>query len=65
LEFHAISAAAGEGVKELVRGIADALDKIPKETLEDEGEVQEINEVNELEDEEGAEILDEQGDIGE
>jgi len=65
LEFHAISAAAGEGVKELVRGIADALDKIPKETLEDEGEVQEINEVNELEDEEGAEILDEQGDNGE
>jgi GTPase len=36
LEFHAISAAAGEGVKELVRGIADALDKIPKETLTDE-----------------------------
>ncbi|HEV2103470.1 MAG TPA: GTPase ObgE [Candidatus Acidoferrum sp.] len=35
LEFHAISAAAGEGVKELVRGIADALDKIPKETLTD------------------------------
>jgi len=36
LEFHAISAAAGEGVKELVRGIADALDKIPKETLADD-----------------------------
>jgi GTP-binding protein len=36
LEFYAISAAAGEGVKELVRGIADALDKIPKETFEDE-----------------------------
>ncbi len=36
LEFHAISAAAGEGVKELVRGIADALDKIPKETLTDD-----------------------------
>jgi GTPase len=36
LEFHAISAATGEGVKELVRGIADALDKIPKETFEDE-----------------------------
>jgi len=36
LEFHAISAAAGEGVKELVRGIADALDKIPKETLGDD-----------------------------
>lgn len=30
LEFHAISAATGEGVKELVRAIADALDKIPK-----------------------------------
>jgi GTPase len=40
LEFHAISAAAGEGVKELVRGIADALDKIPKETLEDDAEVE-------------------------
>ncbi len=36
LEFHATSAAAGEGVKELVRGIADALDKIPKETLTDD-----------------------------
>src|SRR5246127_4241668 len=36
LEFHAISAAAGEGVKELVRGIADALDKIPKEMMDDE-----------------------------
>jgi GTP-binding protein len=36
LEFHAISAAAGEGVKELIRGIADALDKIPKETLTDD-----------------------------
>jgi GTPase len=30
LEFHAISAATGEGVRELVRGIADALDKIPR-----------------------------------
>jgi len=30
LEFHSISAATGEGVKELVRSIADALDKIPK-----------------------------------
>ena len=26
----------GDGVQELVRGIADALDKIPKETFEDE-----------------------------
>jgi GTPase len=30
LEFHAISAATGEGVRELVRCVADALDKIPK-----------------------------------
>ena len=30
LEFHAISAPTGEGVKELVRAIADALDKIPR-----------------------------------
>jgi GTP-binding protein len=32
LEFHAISAPTGEGVKELVRSMADALDKIPKES---------------------------------
>src|ERR1700732_3930117 len=32
LEFHSISAATGEGVKELVRSIADALDKIPRPT---------------------------------
>jgi GTP-binding protein len=40
LEFHAISAATGEGVRELVRSIADALGKIPKapaETLLDLG----------------------------
>jgi GTP-binding protein len=40
LEFHAISAATGEGVRELVRSIADELDKIPKapaETLLDLG----------------------------
>ena len=30
LEFHAISAPTGQGVRELVRSIADALDKIPK-----------------------------------
>jgi len=34
LEFHAISAVAGEGVKELVRSIADALDKIPRPAQE-------------------------------
>ncbi|HEV8076449.1 MAG TPA: GTPase ObgE [Candidatus Acidoferrum sp.] len=62
LEFHAISAAAGEGVKELVRGIADALDKIPKESVEDE---EEVNEVNEIQDEEGGEVLNEQENIEE
>lgn len=34
LEFHAISAATGEGVRPLVRSIADALDKIPKPASE-------------------------------
>src|SRR5258707_2461348 len=76
LEFHAISAAAGEGVKELVRGIADALDKIPKEMMEaeeaeaeeaeaEEAEAEEANEINEGEDSEGAEILDKGGNIEE
>jgi GTP-binding protein len=30
LEFHAISAASGEGIVELVRAMADALDRLPK-----------------------------------
>ena len=30
LEFHSISAVVGDGVKDLVRSIADALDKIPR-----------------------------------
>lgn len=34
LEFHAISAAAGERVMDLVRSIADALDKIPRSSPE-------------------------------
>jgi GTP-binding protein len=37
LEFHAISAPTGEGLKALVRAMADALDRIPKQELtEDE-----------------------------
>jgi len=50
LEFYAISAVTGEGVKELVRGMANALEKIPKEEMEDEaeGEVKEVNEVEDL-----------------
>src|ERR1700741_2228006 len=60
LEFHAISAPTGEGVKELVRAMADALDKIPKEMMDDEeAEAEEANEINEAEDSEGAEILNE------
>ena len=56
---HAISAAAGEGVKELVRGIADALDKIPKETVDDEdSELKVEEEVNEVKDSEAAAIVD-------
>ena len=38
LEFHSISAATGEGVKELVRSIADALDKIPRVALDRESD---------------------------
>jgi GTP-binding protein len=53
LEFHAISAAAGEGVKELVRGIADELDRIPKETLlEEDSEVEEGNAAKDPEEQE-------------
>jgi len=40
LKFHAISAATGEGVRELVRSIADALDKIPKAAPEPVAESQ-------------------------
>jgi len=59
LEFHTISAATGDGVKELVRGIADALDKIPKETVDDEDiEVNELEELNGVKDSEGAAIAD-------
>jgi GTP-binding protein len=36
LEVHAISGATGEGEKGLLRSIADELDKIPRETLEEE-----------------------------
>jgi len=46
LEFHAISAATGEGVRELVRSIADALDKIPKAAPEAAGDGQRISHEN-------------------
>jgi GTPase len=37
LEFHAISAVVGEGVKQLVRAMADALEKIPRAIPESAG----------------------------
>jgi GTP-binding protein len=40
LEFHAISSATGEGVVALVRGMADALDRIPKPVAVMEGSEQ-------------------------
>jgi GTP-binding protein len=49
LEFHAISAPTGEGVKDLVRAMADALDKIPKEELDEPGDDQEETAEEELE----------------
>jgi GTP-binding protein len=56
-EFHAISSATGEGVKDLVRAMADALDKIPKEEFEEDTEAHGVNEVEETEDAEGERIL--------
>src|SRR5712692_8365779 len=46
LEFHAISAATGEGVRELVRSIADALDKIPKAAPEAAADSERISHEN-------------------
>ena len=36
LEFHAISSATGEGIKELVFAMADVLDRLPREFAESE-----------------------------
>jgi GTPase len=55
LEFHAISAATGEGVKDLMKAMADALDKIPREELE---QVREEAEAGEFQDGEGMESSD-------
>jgi len=43
LEFHATSAATGEGVKDLVRSIAGALERIPKPTAEDRAELEDVS----------------------
>jgi GTPase len=48
-EFHAISGPTGEGVKELVRSIADELDKIPRETLVEESSEEESDAEEEAE----------------
>jgi GTPase len=61
LEFHSISAPTGEGVKELVRAIANALDKIPKAELDEPGEHEEDiaeEELQHLEAEAEAELSD-------
>jgi GTP-binding protein len=52
LEFHAISAATGEGVKELMKAMADALDKIPREEVQesaDESDVAELEDADAME----------------
>jgi len=36
LKFHSISSATGEGITELVRAMADALDRLPKPGVPDE-----------------------------
>ncbi len=48
LDFHAISAATGEGVKDLMKAMADALDKIPRETVEESGGTDEGSEIDEI-----------------
>jgi len=48
-EFHAISAATGEGVTNLVRATADALDRIPKQELQEVPEVEQAESETEQE----------------
>jgi len=62
LEFHAISAATGEGVKELVRGMADALDKIPKEEMDEDTAEEAGVEYVEMAPHEGSEDEENEGD---
>jgi len=67
LEFHAISGATGDGVKELLKAMADALDKIPREAAvepSDEGEEPQFEEIaavetegDQEEDEDGPSIV--------
>ncbi len=57
LAFHAISAPTGEGVKQLVRGIADALEKIPKEGLDEVTDGEEAN-IEGVEESEAPEMAD-------
>jgi GTP-binding protein len=40
LEFHSVSSATGSGIVELVRGMADALDRIPKPAVRTEASTQ-------------------------
>jgi GTPase len=57
LAFQAISAATGEGVKDLVRAMADALDKIPKEEFAEDTEAHGVAALEETENAEGEKIL--------
>src|SRR5271167_3648442 len=67
LEFHSISGATGDGVKELLKAMADALDKIPREAAvepSDEGEEPQFEEIaavetegDQEEDEDGPSIV--------
>ena len=66
LEFHDISSASGEGITELVRAMADALDRIPKPLVaNEESESGQVHEEKSMEDaeasEESGDIADEQG----
>jgi len=66
LEFHDISSASGEGITELVRAMADALDRIPKPLVaNEESESGHVHEEKSMEDaeasEESGDIADEQG----
>jgi GTP-binding protein len=41
LDFHAVSSATGEGISELVFAMANALDRLPRQSARDVSEIQE------------------------
>jgi GTP-binding protein len=60
LDFHAISGPTGEGVKELVRSIADELDRIPKVALEEDSDEDAVEDEPLGEDHEVQELLEDE-----